>query len=273
MWVDKTSAWNGFNEMKTKWVKRNLIIPACFIMMFFNSCGILLKERTVKNRGVVSEDTGFPLILYRSSHILSSRMVVLLSGDGGWLDFNDSLAVNFNRAGFDVIGFNSRTYFWHQKTPEQVAADLTLVMRKYMRLWNDRRITLSGYSFGADVVPFLYNRLPADLKQRVGEIQLLSPFLSTDFKVYLTDLINLGGDDRAYKVKDEVMKIDIPVYCFYGEDEEPRPLSDVRKRNFILSLLPGDHHYKKGYHQIVKTAGRGFDLLRRNQLSDNRAKE
>ncbi|PWG79909.1 hypothetical protein DDR33_13995 [Pararcticibacter amylolyticus] len=249
--------------MKTGLGKYGLILLACF-MLFFNSCGVLLKERTVKNRGVVSDEAGLPLILYRSSHVLSSRMVVMLSGDGGWLDFNDSLAVSFNRAGFDVIGFNSRTYFWHQRTPDQVAADFTALIKKYMRLWNDRKITLSGYSFGADVVPFLYNRLPAELKQRVGEIQLLSPYLSTDFKVYLTDLINLGSDDRTYKVRDEVMKISIPVYCFYGEDEAPKPLSDFRKKNFFMSLLPGDHHYKKGYHQIVRTAGRGFDLLRKN---------
>ncbi|WP_374165598.1 AcvB/VirJ family lysyl-phosphatidylglycerol hydrolase [Arcticibacter sp. MXS-1] len=185
-------------------------------------------------------------------------MVVLLSGDGGWLDFNDSLAVSFTKAGYDVIGFNSRSYFWHRKTPEQTAADFTRLLTRYMKLWNNRRITLNGYSFGADVVPFIYNRLPDELKARVTEIQLLSPFLSTDFEVYLTDLINLGGDDRDYKVKEELSKIKVPIYCFYGQDEDHKPLADVSAKNFHLSILPGGHHYTGGYGRIITSAGRSI---------------
>lgn len=203
--------------------------------------------------GVKSDDFGLPLIVYRSTHLFSSKMAILLSGDGGWNDFNDSLGLRFARAGYDVIGFNSRTYFWHQKTPEETVADLIPLIRKYSAEWKAKKIVLNGYSFGADVVPFLYNRLPSDLKQKVTAVQLLSPFLSTDFKVYLTDLINAGGDDRTYKVKDEVEKIKIPVYCFYGEDENPKPLGDLKERNIVFKLLPGDHHYTGGYRTIVSS--------------------
>ncbi|WP_428329511.1 AcvB/VirJ family lysyl-phosphatidylglycerol hydrolase [Mucilaginibacter sp.] len=213
----------------------------------------MLKKRTVANRGIETEELGLPLIVYHPSNPTTSKMIVLLSGDGGWLGFNDTLAVQFAKRGYHVLGFNSRTYFWHQKTPEQTANDFIRMIRKYSGEWKSTRIVLSGYSFGADVVPFIYNRLPDDLKARVSKLELLSPYLSSDFKVRLTDLISTGDDDRTYKVKDEVEKISIPVYCFYGEAETPKPLADLVMKNFFVKLLPGDHHYLHSYTQIVSS--------------------
>ncbi|SHN32093.1 AcvB/VirJ family lysyl-phosphatidylglycerol hydrolase [Mucilaginibacter sp. OK098] len=238
------------NVYKYRWKE---IFTCLFILFFFSSCGLLLKRRTVANRGIETEEFGLPLIIYHPSNPMASKMIVLLSGDGGWLGFNDTLAVQYTKRGYHVVGFNSRTYFWHQKTPDETANDFIQVIRKYSEEWKSRRIVLSGFSFGADVVPFIYNRLPADLKIKVSQLQLLSPYLSSDFKVRLTDLISTGDDNRTYKVKDEVEKINIPVYCFYGELENPKPLADIMMKNFFLNFLPGDHHYQNSYTQIVSS--------------------
>jgi len=224
-----------------------------FVVIAFSSCGLLLKKRTVANRGIETEEFGLPLIIYQPSNPISSKMIVLLSGDGGWLGFNDTLAVRFAKRGYYVIGFNSRTYFWHQKNPDETAADFVKLIRKYSAQWKINRIVLSGYSFGADVVPFIYNRLPDDLKPKVKKLQLLSPYLSSDFKVRLTDLISTGDDNRAYKVKDEVEKVTIPIYCFYGKAENPKPLADIMMKNFFVQFLPGDHHYQNSYFSIVSS--------------------
>lgn len=222
-----------------------------FVIMFLNSCGLVLKERTISHNGIEKTDFGLPLIIYHSSKPFTSKLVILLSGDGGWMDFNNQLAVHFSKQGFNAIGFNCRTYFWHQRTPEQIAEDFSQFVRKYSKQWKSKHIILSGYSFGADVVPFLYNRLPEDLKNKVTAIQLLSPFLSTDFKVHISDLFNQGKDDRTYKVSSEIEKIEIPIYCFYGEQEEPKSLATINKKKFILRILPGDHRYIDGYNEIV----------------------
>ena len=235
---------------KYRWQK---VFTVLLILLFFSSCGLLLKRRTVANGGIETEEFGLPLIIYHPANPMASKMIVLLSGDGGWLGFNDTLAVQYTKRGYHVLGFNSRTYFWHQKTPDETANDFTQIIRKYSEEWKPKRIVLSGYSFGADVVPFIYNRLPADLKVKVNKLQLLSPFLSSDFKVRLADLIGAGDDNRTYKVKDEVEKINIPIYCFYGETENPKPLADITMKNFFVKLLPGDHHYRNSYTQIVSS--------------------
>ena len=227
-------------------------ILVCFLIaVFLSSCGLLLKKRTVANNGVESEEFGLPLIIYQPSNPTSQKMIVFLSGDGGWLGFNDTLAVEYAKRGYHVIGFNSRTYFWHQRDPDQTASDFSKMISKYSEKWKTKRIILSGYSFGADVVPFIYNRLPDSLKNHVGKLQLLSPYLSTDFKVLLIDLFSTGGDNRTYKVTEEVKKIKIPIYCFYGEAETPKPLAGIIMPNFYIKFLSGDHHYLHSYRQIV----------------------
>ncbi|SDT11984.1 virulence protein (VirJ) [Mucilaginibacter mallensis] len=239
-----------YNNYKNSWKE---ICICLLVVVSLSSCGLLLKKRTVANRGVETEEFGLPLIIYQPSNPMSPKMIVLLSGDGGWLGFNDTLAVQFAKRGYHVIGFNSRTYFWHQRNPDETTADFIKLLRKYSVEWKTKRIVLSGYSFGADVVPFIYNRLPDDLKAKVNKLQLLSPYLSTDFRVHFADLFTTGDDNRVYKVKPEVEKISIPVYCFYGETENPKPLADIMMQNFFVKFLPGDHHYQNSYIQIVSS--------------------
>jgi len=189
--------------------------------------------------------------------------MIFFSGDGGWLDFDDQLASGFAAEGFETVGFNSRTYFWTGRTPQQTADDVMQLISKYSSLYKTNRIYLCGYSFGADVVPFIYNRLVPSMKNKVVAVTLLSPFASTDFMIHTSDLLNISGDDKPYKVRPEVEAIKIPVFCFYGEREHPRPLDSIQKRNFSLRLLPGDHHYDSAAYPDILSAMQG---LRRNLL-------
>lgn len=222
-----------------------------------------MKNRITNHHGVETDDYDLPVIAYPSTDPAAKKLLVLLSGDGGWLDFEDQLANSFAREGFQTIGFNSRSYFWSARTPEQTAADISLLIYKYAAIYKVNRIYLCGYSFGADVVPFIYNRLPANLKNRVVALELLSPFATTDFMVHTSDLLNIAADDRLYKVQPEIEMAKVHIFCFYGEQEEPKPMAGLQKRNFFLRLLPGDHHYDpSGYSNILSAMQR----LRRNQL-------
>ena len=50
------------------------------------------------------------------------------------------------------------------------AGDLARIIRHYLQAWNKKRVVLIGYSLGADVLPFLANRLPEDVSRphRIG---------------------------------------------------------------------------------------------------------
>lgn len=224
---------------------------AMVMVLLFSSCGLFLRDRKTNHAGLERDDFGLPIILYPSADSDSKKMVLILSGDGGWLEFEDELARQFSEKGFHTIGFNSRNYFWSQKTPEELTKKIGMLLRTYGRKYKAHKIYLCGYSFGADVVPFIYNRLPAPAKRRIAGLQLLSPFASSAFKVHTSDLLNLAGDDKAYKVIPEVEKLNVPISCYYGMAENPKPLQELKLKNFRLRLLPGDHHYESPAVQTI----------------------
>ena len=222
-----------------------------------------MRSRQIKHHGVESNDYNLPVIKYPSADSASKKLMIFFSGDGGWLDFEDQLSAGFAAEGFETIGFNSRTYFWESKTPQQTADDVMLLISKYSAIYKTNRIYLCGYSFGADIVPFIYNRLVPSMKNKVVALELLSPFATSDFMVHTSDLLNLAGDNNPYKVQPEIEAIKIPVFCFYGENENPKPMEMLQKRNFTLTILPGDHHYAPGAQASVLSAVQG---LRRSIL-------
>jgi type IV secretory pathway VirJ component len=225
-------------------MKRWIPLLGITYIMLLCSCSILKRNRFSNHQGEQTNEFDMPVVLYPSVNEHSRRLLVLLSGDGGWLEFNDQLASGFAAKGYHVVGLNSRSYFWDQRDPDQTAEDVMRLIKHYSQLYRTNKIYLAGYSFGADVIPFIYNRMPATTKKTVSAIALLSPFASTDFMVRTADLLNLSGDNKFYKVQPELQGIRIPVYCFYGEKESPRALEEYKRRNFHLKLLAGDHHYE-----------------------------
>ena len=74
-----------------------------------------------------------------------------------------------SQSGMSVIGLNSRKYFWTARTPDGTTRDVERILRHYLQAWHKTEIALAGYSFGADVMPVIVNRLPADLKAQDRE--------------------------------------------------------------------------------------------------------
>ncbi|MBC7653788.1 MAG: hypothetical protein H7098_04850 [Oligoflexus sp.] len=237
---------------KTIILNQKIFFFWCTILLLsLSSCAVFKKNRITKNRGIEKSDYNLPLIVYPTKNINHKTMIIFLSGDGGWIDFDDDLAVAFSENGFNTVGFNSRAYFWNKKTPKQIGQDISAIIKDYSKNFDCKNVILCGYSFGADVVPFIYNNLTFKEKTKVKSMLLLSPFASTDFVVYTKDLLNWGGDNREFKVVKEVEKIKLPISCYYGKDEEPKPLSVIKKKRFYLYQLEGGHRYAEGSNKII----------------------
>lgn len=240
-------------------------IMMVLVLLLFSGCALFNRNRITEHVGLERSDFGLPLILYPSSEVSSKKIIIILSGDGGWLDFEDELARQFSTSGFHTIGFNTRTYFWKQRTPQQLSADVLKLLRKYRRLYHVNQIYLCGYSFGADVVPFIYNRMPPRPKRAVASVQLLSPFASSDFMVHTADLLNLSGDNKPYKVAPEVMQITAPVFIYYGQDEKSKALENLKQKNITVTIVPGDHHYDFPAYQTIIDSCLKFPTEQKNR--------
>ena len=185
----------------------------------------------------------------------SDLLAVVLSGDGGWRDIDMNLAENLRKSGVPVIGWDALRYFWREKTPDGTAEDLAAVLQIYMAKWQASRVALIGYSFGADVLPFAYNRLPPDLQGHVVQISLLGFADRADFEITMTGWLGAPPSSDALPVAPELAHVPPGmIQCFYGADEEDSDCPSLAKGAEIVKK-PGGHHFDGDY------AGLAQDIL------------
>ena len=195
-----------------------------------------------------------PLYLLKAPDNPEKPLCMLISGDGGWTDFDQSIAEAIAKNGITCIGLDTQKYFWEAKTPETTAQDITKVLEYYMPRLQKTNFILAGYSFGADVIPFIANRLPAELKSKLSLIAMLSPDDKTDFEVTISSMLDLGQED-TYDVLKEIKKVNFTKrFCIFGTDEDDDAMSkSFKNMGSEVTVLNGGHHYDDNYPLIVST--------------------
>ncbi|TBU99559.1 virulence factor family protein [Phytopseudomonas dryadis] len=173
------------------------------------------------------------------------------SGDGGWRDLDRAVAEQMAQRGYPVVGVDTLRYFWQRKSPEQAASDLSELMRQYREKWHARRFVLIGYSFGADVMPALYNRLPDSDKQQVDAIVLLALARSGSFEIRVQSWLGQAADEAA--TGPELAQLPAAkVLCVYGQEEAPESGCTQEQAVGERLQLPGGHHYDKDYPALAQ---------------------
>ncbi len=181
----------------------------------------------------------------------SDTLALLLSGDGGWAGLDQELAARLAAAGVPTVGFNSLKYFWTQRSPEQAASDIARVLRHYLEAWNRKRVLLVGYSFGADVLPFIVNRLPEDLRSKVATVSLLGLDSTASFEITVSDWI--GGDDAGSPVRPELARMEsTPVLCIFGQGEHDSICPQVASAKVSSEEVGTGHHFGGDYSELAQ---------------------
>jgi type IV secretory pathway VirJ component len=180
----------------------------------------------------------------------SDEFVLLLTGDGGWAGLDQELAARLAASGVPTVGLNSLKYFWTQRTPEETARDVARVLRHYLAAWSKQRVLLVGYSFGADVLPFVINRLPPDLHQRVASVSLLGIDAHASFEVRIADWV--GGDNGGPPTQPELAQVShVPVLCIYGEGEEDSICPGLPAGGIAREQVGKGHHFSGEYATLA----------------------
>lgn len=199
------------------------------------------------------EVKGLPLVELPVSDPDNDILAVIISGDGGWASIDRQMGEYLCSQGISVVGLNSLKYFWTRRTPDSAAIDLQRIINHYLAAWGDRQLILIGYSRGADVLPFMINRLPDEIKAKVRGVALLGLEDSVDFQFHLSDWLGGGSDKNALPVEPEVDKLSgMKVLCFYGEDEEHSICMQLDTTISQPILLHGGHHFGGQYKTIAQ---------------------
>jgi type IV secretory pathway VirJ component len=181
-------------------------------------------------------------------------VALLISGDGGWYGFEQSIADNLAKQGIPTVGLDSKKYFWRRRTPEETASDIAKALNYYGEEWGRTKFVLVGYSLGAEIVPFIVNRLPEETKSKVESVVLLSPATTTDFEIHISNMLGMGNRQNTYHTIDEIIKAqNIPTLIIFGDGEKTEIPALLSKTSVVIRKIPGDHHYKFNLPLIMQT--------------------
>lgn len=182
----------------------------------------------------------------------SDTFAVEVTGDGGWAVADRGIAEGLAVRGIPTVGINSLRYFWYPKTPEKAAQDLVRILVHYRREWQKDRVIMIGYSFGADVLPFMVNLLPDAEKSRIRLVAFIGLGSTADFEFHLVDWLGSYKHPLSRPVMPELEKLrGVKLYCFYGTED-----GDALCRNLsplLATCIPmeGGHRVGENFSSIV----------------------
>lgn len=192
---------------------------------------------------------GLPVVEVAASGAGDDRFAIFLSGDGGWAGLDHEVAGVLAARGIPVVGLDSLRYFWTARTPQGLALDLDRLIQHYAARWRKSRVLLIGYSQGADVLPFGFNRLPAATRARVAQVVLLGLGQKATFEFHLSNWIGNSGDQP---ILPEALRLSpATALCIYGADDDQSLCPSLAARSVTAIALPGGHHFDGDYDKLA----------------------
>lgn len=175
-------------------------------------------------------------------------LVIFYSGDGGWRDIDKKIGGYLSEQGYYVVGIDSLRYFWRKKDPAQMASDLDRLVRHYHAQAKGKGIILVGYSFGADVLPFMANRMAPDTKAQVKLISLMGIAQHASFEIRLQGILGASNNDGPPTLPELSRLKGIPIQCVFGEIEKDSVCAQKELDDVVTRIeLNGGHHFDGDY--------------------------
>jgi type IV secretory pathway VirJ component len=180
----------------------------------------------------------------------TGTLAVIVSGDGGWASLDREIGTVLAARGIAVVGLNSLQYFWRKRTPDEAGRDLARILRHYLEAWHTRDVLLVGYSLGAEVLPFMASRLPAELRSRVRLVALLAPGRSATYEFHVSEWLGSAGGGPPTAPEIERLA-GMRVLCLYGSDDTDSACPQVRGGTAEVVRVPGGHHFGGSYAALA----------------------
>ena len=177
-------------------------------------------------------------------------LAVLISGDGGWAGIDKAVAALLAERGIPVVGIDSLRYFWKERTPQSTAADVDRIVHHYLDVWDRKEVVLIGYSQGADILPFVVNRLPAPTRTRVRLAAMLALGERAVFEFRLANW--LSDSDDGLPIAPELQRMSsVRALCVYSDEGDESSCPDAASSTLRAVNLPGGHHFGGDYDRVA----------------------
>jgi type IV secretory pathway VirJ component len=227
-------------------------VPKNWMPQFTKSFKHLEEHSQIDTVSHVIELHDLPLVEVPASGPEGDMMAVMISGDGGWASVDRQLSKQLADHGIPAVGLNALKYFWTRRTPDEASGDLERIIQYYMPRWKKKQVLLIGYSRGADVLPFMANRLPDSLLSNVQLICLIGAERSVDFQFHLSDFLGSPTHPSDLPTKPEVDKLrGRKVLCIRGDEENASLCEDLDTAAVDIVVMKGGHHMGGSYSAMA----------------------
>lgn len=193
-----------------------------------------------------------PLVEVPAASNDGDTFAILMTGDGGWAGLDREVASRLAAQRIPVVGFDTLSYFWSKRTPEETASAVGSVIAHYQAAWHKRRVILIGYSFGADVMPFVARRLPADTRAQVRLMTLIVPSKSAQFEFHVAEWAGFAASDSVPTMPELQSLTGLRMLCIYGTEEKDSPCPLLTSTGAKIVGLKGGHHVGGDYDGLVR---------------------
>ena len=207
---------------------------------------------------IADDIADLPLTEIAPASATTQRIVVILTGDGGWAGLDKGVAEALAADGARVVGFSTLKYFWNKRGVDESAQAIARVLAHYSAKYPQARLGLVGYSFGASLVPVIINRLPPPLLAKLDAGVMISPDPDAVFEIKVGDWFGGDNHDGTVAVQPEIQRSSIPIDCIYGTDEHDSFCPAFHADHFRSISLPGGHHYNGDYDTLGRTVINSF---------------
>jgi type IV secretory pathway VirJ component len=204
------------------------------------------------------QELDLPLEIHLVEH--PRAYLLFISGDGGWSKLDKTITEHLATAKVAMVGLNTLKYFWSPKAPDVAAGDLRRILTRVRRAGVP--VFSGGYSFGAEVIPFLAGR-PEFLEPGFAGMILVAPGPFASWEVSPLDWIRHKEKVTPHKVLTQVQALGpLPVLCMAGQEDDesvcPGLQGQVARDVFILG---GGHHFNGDYDILGEQAVRFIERL------------
>ncbi len=261
------SVWVENPEPETGIFVRGIAAAKASIVLYDTPVDDVLLEELRKLFGK-SDSPSIPLPVVEEPATGTNETVTLFySGDGGWRDLDRTVAKEMAKQGYPVVGIDTLRGFWSRKTPEQAAEALAGTMAYYRKSWGAKNFVLAGYSFGADILPALYNLLSPTDQASVRLLVLLAVSKNADFEIEVSGW--LGKDSSGLPILPELARMPKnKIVCVYGREEKAETAcSNLAGSRAAILELPGGHHFDEDYPKLTRLILEQYQALGKHGAS------
>jgi type IV secretory pathway VirJ component len=187
-------------------------------------------------------------------------VVLLVSGEGGWKSFDILLATDLAAEGYWIGGVDAKAYF---SDPQDDRGQLASDMRAFAEALQGAAgrppgapLVLVGYSFGADVAPWIAGA--AGWGGRVRGQLLIGPDENGSLQYRITEMLGINYKAHSFAVADALRSAaGIPTVFIHGEKDgwsaAPKLFAAASEPRRLFSI-PGATHHFGGHEDELRAA-------------------